>query len=85
MKGRKTDNDKRTVEMHEDNMFFTSITKRNKNTAVAVVQQALLREWFPKTVPVDIQQWERIAAQDAIVAVEALVDSEILNLEGVSK
>ena len=84
MKGRKTDNDKRTVEMHEDNLFFTSVTKKDKNTAVAVVQQALLREWFPTDIPVDIQRWQRIAAQDAIVAVEALVRCEVLILEGAS-
>ena len=85
MKGRKTEMTQRTVEMQDPNLFFTSVTKKDKNTAVAVVQQALLRDWFPNTVPVDIQQWTTIAAQDAIVAVQALVDSEVLVLEGESK
>lgn len=71
--------------MQEKNLFFTSVTEKNKNTAVAVVQHALLREWFPNTTPVDIQQWERIAAQDAIVAIESLVESGVLVLEGESK
>jgi len=84
MTGRKTENDKRTVEMQEDNLFFTSVTKKDKNTAIAVVQQALLREWFPKDIPVDIQRWNRIAAQDAMVAVEALVRTDVLRLEGAS-
>lgn len=85
MKGRKTEMTQRTVEMQDPNLFFTSVTKKDKNTAVAVVQQALLREWFPTNIPVDIQKWERIAAQDAIVAVESLVDSGVLVLEGESK
>lgn len=35
----------------------------------------LLKRWFPKTVPTDIEKWSEIAYEDAVAALTALKEA----------
>lgn len=65
-----------------DKKFFVGpVTKRTPETAIEVATFALLREWFPTRIPVDIDSWENIAQMDARVVVKALEDQGFLSLD----
>jgi hypothetical protein len=40
---------------------------------VEIVAMALLRYWFPKKMPTDIERWAEIAYNDSETAIKALI------------
>jgi len=40
---------------------------------IEVVAMALLRYWFPKRMPTDIERWAEIAYNDSETAIKALI------------
>lgn len=48
------------------------------NPKVEIIAMALLKSWFPKKMPTDIEKWADIAYTDAETAVKALSEKGYL-------